>query len=578
MKEIESPESDSSLYQRLCENLRQMPIMVTSTIHDTSSETIVVSWTDLDGDVLSRLYGLDPTCRITLHRESTCSGRRDDLLLSDRFDHQISVGSNSSTNDTCSPCGCPEKVVSQKDFGATFSRLNLDEAYFPMIARNDFQAFFGLPPRSLKPQTIQVPVNESRTRIVCAARRRTPTRASVDTKDDFTVSGMGDLYGVSDDDESSIDAMHCHSPSPRPSHRNLVNNSGLSPRPLHRSVTPVAPLTESPRARSLNRPNGEMEQLSAKIRSLEADIEEKDQHLATLKSECNFLLTQCTEKQQEAKGLRSQLQLQKDALASQQQHKSNMEEEISQTQLQLEAKDQLLQHTRESLRASEQQRVEQDRAVAENREKSQNLKEKLRIKSDALLQASSDNESLAAQLETATVRCLAQIRQIDEGNANIKKLDEDLRISNLKLQTQQEEIDELTTKISNLQQGEPDDGENVDFSLSRFQHLESANTQLRTQRLNLKNKIIDLERRLRDAEDAYDTQLRLAAETARRRDLRLSSVRPKSERGNSDDPIRPKRERDDDDEDIDPTTSTSRCPKRCRINGTEGDTIDLTGA
>ncbi len=75
----ELTESNACLYQRVCDNLRQMPRMVESCIGLLPGE-ISVSWVDLEGDMISRVYGLSPRCQVTLHRESTCSLRRTDLL------------------------------------------------------------------------------------------------------------------------------------------------------------------------------------------------------------------------------------------------------------------------------------------------------------------------------------------------------------------------------------------------------------------------------------------------------------------------------------------------------------------
>jgi hypothetical protein len=75
----QSSESDSSLCQRVRESLLQMPLMVAASPGRQSGE-IEVSWTDLEGDLISRIYPLDSKCRITLHRESTCSSRRNDFL------------------------------------------------------------------------------------------------------------------------------------------------------------------------------------------------------------------------------------------------------------------------------------------------------------------------------------------------------------------------------------------------------------------------------------------------------------------------------------------------------------------
>jgi hypothetical protein len=79
LRQGQSSESDRSLCQRVCESLRQMPMMVAASLGRQPGE-IQVSWTDLEGDLISKICRLDPQCRITLHRESTCSSRRDDLL------------------------------------------------------------------------------------------------------------------------------------------------------------------------------------------------------------------------------------------------------------------------------------------------------------------------------------------------------------------------------------------------------------------------------------------------------------------------------------------------------------------
>jgi len=52
-------------------------------------------------------------------------------------------------------CGCPLQKVSQGNSQATFNDLDLEEEYFPMIARTDPQSFFGLPPRGIKPTRLE---------------------------------------------------------------------------------------------------------------------------------------------------------------------------------------------------------------------------------------------------------------------------------------------------------------------------------------------------------------------------------------------------------------------------------------
>jgi hypothetical protein len=79
MSRTDISESCISLYQQVRESLHKMAIMVTATPGTLSGE-IDVSWTDSEGDILSRVYGLDPQCKVTLHLESTCSSKRSQLL------------------------------------------------------------------------------------------------------------------------------------------------------------------------------------------------------------------------------------------------------------------------------------------------------------------------------------------------------------------------------------------------------------------------------------------------------------------------------------------------------------------
>lgn len=72
-------QTQSSLRQKLDISLRQMPRMV-GLIPGKSIGELEVSWTDLESDIVYKLYGLDLMCKVVLHRESTCSDRKTDLL------------------------------------------------------------------------------------------------------------------------------------------------------------------------------------------------------------------------------------------------------------------------------------------------------------------------------------------------------------------------------------------------------------------------------------------------------------------------------------------------------------------
>jgi hypothetical protein len=62
-------------------------------------------------------------------------------------------------------CGCSYQIVSQGDSGILFQGLEPEEAYFPMVARDYDQAFFGFPPEAIRPaapQSAAQPVSVSK--------------------------------------------------------------------------------------------------------------------------------------------------------------------------------------------------------------------------------------------------------------------------------------------------------------------------------------------------------------------------------------------------------------------------------
>jgi hypothetical protein len=48
-------------------------------------------------------------------------------------------------------CGCPYQISSQQDSEVIFKELDAEEKYFPMVARDYDQAFFGVPPEASHP-------------------------------------------------------------------------------------------------------------------------------------------------------------------------------------------------------------------------------------------------------------------------------------------------------------------------------------------------------------------------------------------------------------------------------------------
>jgi hypothetical protein len=69
---------EPSLRFKVRESLQQMPLVVETALTEAACE-LKISWSDSDHDLAS-MHGLDPKCRVTLHRESTCSQNRFDHL------------------------------------------------------------------------------------------------------------------------------------------------------------------------------------------------------------------------------------------------------------------------------------------------------------------------------------------------------------------------------------------------------------------------------------------------------------------------------------------------------------------
>ncbi|TGO24106.1 hypothetical protein BPAE_0112g00250 [Botrytis paeoniae] len=117
---------------------------------------ICVSWEDNEAEKLFRLHHLKLQCCVTLHRESTCSHKRSELLAREpgyRTTYKDLI-KNSDDEMRTEACGCSQKIVTctSVDNEITFSDLSLTESYFPMVSRAHTPiAFFGYPPAAQKP-------------------------------------------------------------------------------------------------------------------------------------------------------------------------------------------------------------------------------------------------------------------------------------------------------------------------------------------------------------------------------------------------------------------------------------------
>ncbi|KAF8853690.1 hypothetical protein BDZ45DRAFT_806466 [Acephala macrosclerotiorum] len=172
----QAAEGYDSLRLEVAESLRQMPRTIVVLEGNRGGE-LSVFWTVVEEDWMWQLYEIELKCRVTLHRERTCSEKRADVLSlcgahlcsfsssmpATRKNHWRQIDdardltvSNASSSDPegevgTAVCGCPYKVTSQKDGGCVFQKLDIAERYFPMVARDYNRAFFGVPPLSVQP-------------------------------------------------------------------------------------------------------------------------------------------------------------------------------------------------------------------------------------------------------------------------------------------------------------------------------------------------------------------------------------------------------------------------------------------
>lgn len=71
---------EKSLRRKVAEGLRQMPRMIKIN-KGAHAGQLTVEWTLMERDLMSKLRGLELVFKVALHRESTCSDRKNDLLL-----------------------------------------------------------------------------------------------------------------------------------------------------------------------------------------------------------------------------------------------------------------------------------------------------------------------------------------------------------------------------------------------------------------------------------------------------------------------------------------------------------------
>lgn len=135
------------------EKVRQMPREIDVKQSPTAGE-MIVTWEDGEARFFSKLYGKRVQYHVCLHEDS-CWGVAS-LLLHPRGRLIIPVAcvrSNKSVmvNDELPTCGCRHMLVSQEAKKADFDNLDPAKRYFPMVAENEPNSFYGIPPNPIYP-------------------------------------------------------------------------------------------------------------------------------------------------------------------------------------------------------------------------------------------------------------------------------------------------------------------------------------------------------------------------------------------------------------------------------------------
>ncbi|KAJ8069439.1 hypothetical protein OCU04_003093 [Sclerotinia nivalis] len=164
---------------------------------------ICVSWEDNEAGKLFRLHNMVLNCCVTLHRESTCSHKRSDLIA-EEIQHPDKDFEEDSENEMAAGkvCQCLQKIVTctTVENEVIFSDLVLTPSYFPMVSRAHSPiAFFGLPPVAQKPAVQQ-------SKSVLKLRSRKPSAFIPEVKYEKSYTDLGDSLNHNDDEPFWIPA------------------------------------------------------------------------------------------------------------------------------------------------------------------------------------------------------------------------------------------------------------------------------------------------------------------------------------------------------------------------------------
>ncbi|KAF7953451.1 uncharacterized protein EAE97_000850 [Botrytis byssoidea] len=259
---------------------------------------ICVSWEDNEAEKLFRLHHLKLQCCVTLHRESTCSHRRSELLARGcRTAHKDSI-KNLDDETRTEACGCSQKIVTctSVDNKITFSDLNLTESYFPMVSRAHTPiAFIGYPPAAQKPaqnQSVKV-VNTLRGTYV----RMKPS-----------LKGKGSQVARASNERDISEALgKVQETKAEPNRtKQTLSSYGMLSKELNQKVVNLQSQKESASA-DLDKVKAENASKISQILELYARIQDLTSHLNNAKFETTALKTQLDTIQSEKETLQQRL-------------------------------------------------------------------------------------------------------------------------------------------------------------------------------------------------------------------------------------------------------------------------------
>ncbi|KAH8658185.1 hypothetical protein BX600DRAFT_514696 [Xylariales sp. PMI_506] len=144
-------------------------------ISSTSAKELVVTWRGNESGVVAENYKADILYYVILHKMSSCQKR---------FDERIH--GTDGDGDELPICECPHQVISRELSRATFTDLDCNELYFPMVARIGHDTIFGIPPNPIKPQPVAVaPPSQHRHGITRGVITPMPQSTATDPPDEL---------------------------------------------------------------------------------------------------------------------------------------------------------------------------------------------------------------------------------------------------------------------------------------------------------------------------------------------------------------------------------------------------------